>query len=130
MATGGNSHLGGDDFDKVIMDWLMGDFYKKHGVELWLFPEALQRVREAAEQAKIELSSSDFVEIKVPYIVASGNVPLHLQRTLTRRNSSNLSSRLLPNVTCLVRKLLAMLVYLYLRLTGSSWLVVQLVCRL
>lgn len=90
MATGGNSHLGGDDFDKVIMDWLMGDFYKKHGVELWLFPEALQRVREAAEQAKIELSSSDFVEIKVPYIVASGNVPLHLQRTLTREKFEQL----------------------------------------
>lgn len=90
MATGGNSHLGGDDFDRVIMDWLMEDFYKKHGIELWLFPEALQRVREAAEQAKIELSSSDFVEIKIPYIVASGNVPLHLQRTLTRKRFEQL----------------------------------------
>ena len=65
MATSGNSHLGGNDFDKVIMDWLVGDFYKKHGVELWLFPEALQRVREAAEQAKIELSSSKLMLSKI-----------------------------------------------------------------
>lgn len=84
MATSGNTHLGGDDFDMAIMDWLISGFNREYETDLWKFPEAVQRIKEAAERAKVELSSFDITEINIPYLMAIDNIPLHLQCTLTR----------------------------------------------
>ena len=77
-STNGDTHLGGDDFDKVIMDWLAEEFQKDENVDLRKDPMALQRLKEAAEKAKIELSSSSETEINLPYITAIDGVPKHL----------------------------------------------------
>src|ERR1019366_6234072 len=77
-------HLGGDDFDKVIMDWLAAEFKKNEAIDLHKDPMALQRLKEAAEKAKIELSSSQETEINLPYITAVDGVPKHLVKKLTR----------------------------------------------
>ena len=84
LSTNGNTHLGGDDFDQVIIDWLVGDFKAKEGVDLTADPMAMQRLKEAAEKAKIELSSGSSTEINLPYITAVGGAPKHLVTTLTR----------------------------------------------
>ena len=83
-STNGDTHLGGDDFDHVIIDWLADEFKKDEGVDLREDPMALQRLKEAAEKAKIELSSSTSTEINLPYIMPVNGVPKHLVKTLTR----------------------------------------------
>ena len=84
LATNGNTHLGGDDFDHVIINWLVEEFRKDEGADLSQDPMAMQRLKEAAEKAKIELSSSTTTEINLPYIMPVGGVPKHLVKTLTR----------------------------------------------
>ncbi len=83
-STNGDTHLGGDDFDQRIIDWLADEFKKEEGVDLRKDPMALQRLKEAAEKAKIELSSSTTTEINLPYIMPVDGVPKHLVKTLTR----------------------------------------------
>ena len=83
-STNGDTHLGGDDFDKVIMDWLADEFKKEENIDLRKDPMALQRLKEASEKAKIELSSSSETEINLPYITAVDGVPKHLVKKLTR----------------------------------------------
>ncbi len=83
-STNGDTHLGGDDFDKVIIDYLADEFKKQNGVDLTKDPQALQRLREAAEKAKIELSSSQEAQINQPFITQGKDGPLHLTMTLTR----------------------------------------------
>jgi molecular chaperone DnaK len=83
-STNGDTHLGGDDFDKMVMDWLADEFKKDENVDLRKDPMALQRLKEAAEKAKIELSSSSETEINLPYITAVDGVPKHLVKKLTR----------------------------------------------
>ena len=83
-STNGDTHLGGDDFDHVIIDWLADEFKNDEGVDLREDPMALQRLKEAAEKAKIELSSSTSTEINLPYIMPVNGVPKHLVKTLTR----------------------------------------------
>jgi molecular chaperone DnaK len=84
LSTDGDTHLGGDDFDQSIIDWLVSEFKDENGIDLAKDPMALQRLRESAEKAKIELSSSSSTEINLPYIMPVDGVPKHLVRTLTR----------------------------------------------
>jgi len=84
IATSGNNHLGGDDFDQRIIDWLAEDFKKQHGIDLREDKQALQRLRDAAEKAKIELSTKLETDISLPYIAATSSGPLHLETRLTR----------------------------------------------
>ncbi|XMD99857.1 MAG: molecular chaperone DnaK [Candidatus Karelsulcia muelleri] len=95
LSTSGDTHLGGDDFDKVIIDWLGKEFKKEQGVDLRNDSMALQRLKEAAEKAKIELSSSSKTEINLPYITANADGPKHLVKTLTRANFEKLSDHLM-----------------------------------
>src|SRR5258707_11253374 len=94
-STDGDTHLGGDDFDQVIIDWLADEFKNDEGVDLRKDPMALQRLKESAEKAKIELSSSTQTEINLPYITASDRVPKHLGKTLTRAKFDQLSASLI-----------------------------------
>ena len=84
LSTNGDTHLGGDDFDEVIIDWLADTFQKAEDIDLRKDPMALQRLKEAAEKAKIELSSSSQTEINLPYVTATASGPKHLVETLTR----------------------------------------------
>ena len=93
-STNGDTHLGGDDFDKVIMDWLADEFQKDEAVNLKKDPMALQRLKEAAEKAKIELSSSSETEINLPYITAIDGVPKHLVKKLSRAKFEQLADNL------------------------------------
>jgi len=93
-STNGDTHLGGDDFDKVIMDWLAEEFKKDENVDLRKDPMALQRLKEAAEKAKVELSSSSETEINLPYITAIDGVPKHLVKKLTRAKFEQLADSL------------------------------------
>ncbi len=93
-STNGDTHLGGDDFDKVIMDWLADEFRKDENVDLRKDPMALQRLKEAAEKAKIELSSSSETEINLPYITAVDGVPKHLVKKLSRAKFEQLADSL------------------------------------
>src|SRR5579875_2920564 len=93
-STNGDTHLGGDDFDKVIMDWLAEEFKKEENVDLRKDPMALQRLKEAAEKAKIELSSSSETEINLPYVTAIDGVPKHLVKKLTRAKFEQLADNL------------------------------------
>ena len=93
-STNGDTHLGGDDFDKVIMDWLANEFKADESVDLRKDPMALQRLKEAAEKAKIELSSSSETEINLPYITAVDGVPKHLVKKLTRAKFEQLADTL------------------------------------
>ncbi|WP_110504329.1 molecular chaperone DnaK [Candidatus Karelsulcia muelleri] len=95
LSTSGDTHLGGDDFDKVIIDWLVKEFQKEQGVDLRNDSMAHQRLKEAAEKAKIELSSSSKTEINLPYITANADGPKHLVKTLTRANFEKLSDHLM-----------------------------------
>ena len=94
-STNGDTHLGGDDFDHVIIDWLAEEFKNDEGVDLREDPMAMQRLKEAAEKAKIELSSSTSTEINLPYIMPVGGIPKHLVRTLTRAKFEQLADRLI-----------------------------------
>jgi molecular chaperone DnaK len=93
-STNGDTHLGGDDFDKVIMDWLASEFKKDEGIDLHKDPMSWQRLKEAAEKAKIELSSSTETEINLPYITAVDGVPKHLVKKLTRAHFEKLADDL------------------------------------
>jgi molecular chaperone DnaK len=97
-ATAGDSHLGGDDFDQKIVDWIANEFMREHGIDLRKDSKAMQRLRESAEKAKIELSSSVETEINQPYITAKDNEPVHLEMTLTRAKFEELSADLLKRV--------------------------------
>ena len=100
LSTNGDTHLGGDDFDQVIIDWLANGFKADEGIDLTKDPMAMQRLKEAAEKAKIELSSSTSTEINLPYISAEGGVPKHLVKTLTRAQFEQLAHDLIQ--ACLV----------------------------
>ncbi len=95
LSTNGDTHLGGDDFDQVIIDWLVNGFKADEGIDLKRDPMAMQRLKEAAEKAKIELSSSTSTEINLPYISAEGGVPKHLVKTLTRSQFEQLAHNLI-----------------------------------
>ena len=94
-STNGDTHLGGDDFDHVIIDWLAQEFLREEGVDLRKDPMALQRLKEAAEKAKIELSSTTSTEINLPYIMPVNGVPKHLVKTLTRAKFEQLADSLI-----------------------------------
>ncbi|MFY8188064.1 MAG: molecular chaperone DnaK [Flavobacterium sp.] len=94
LSTNGDTHLGGDDFDQVIIDWLAGEFNAEEGIDLRKDPMALQRLKEAAEKAKIELSSSSQTEINLPYVTATATGPKHLVKTLTRSKFEQLAETL------------------------------------
>ena len=93
-STNGDTHLGGDDFDHMIIDWLAEEFIKDEGIDLRKDPMALQRLKEAAEKAKIELSSSTTTEINLPYIMPVDGIPKHLVKTLTRANFEKICDKL------------------------------------
>ncbi|MBP5408612.1 MAG: molecular chaperone DnaK, partial [Prevotella sp.] len=95
LSTNGDTHLGGDDFDQVIIDWLVQEFKNDEGADLKTDPMAMQRLKEAAEKAKIELSSSTSTEINLPYIMPVGGVPKHLVKTLTRAKFEQLAHDLI-----------------------------------
>ena len=95
LSTNGDTHLGGDDFDQVIIDWMASEFKAEEGIDLKQDPMALQRLKEAAEKAKIELSSSTTTEINLPYITAVGGVPKHLVKSLTRAKFEQLADSLI-----------------------------------
>ena len=95
LSTNGDTHLGGDDFDQVIINWLVEEFKKDEGADLTADPMALQRLKEAAEKAKIELSSSTSTEINLPYIMPVAGVPRHLVKTLTRAKFEQLANGLI-----------------------------------
>ena len=94
-STNGDTHLGGDDFDKVIIDWLADEFKTEENMDLRKDPMALQRLKEASEKAKVELSSSSETEINLPYITAADGVPKHLVKKLTRAKFEQLADNLL-----------------------------------
>ncbi|MEG0948677.1 MAG: molecular chaperone DnaK [Bacteroidales bacterium] len=94
-STDGDTHLGGDDFDHVIVDWLAEEFQKNEGIDLRKDPMALQRLKEAAEKAKIELSSTTSTEINLPYIMPVNGIPKHLVVTLTRAKFEQLADKLI-----------------------------------
>jgi molecular chaperone DnaK len=93
-STNGDTHLGGDDFDKVVMDWLADEFKKDEAIDLRKDPMALQRLKEASEKAKVELSSSSETEINLPYITAVDGVPKHLVKKLSRAKFESLADNL------------------------------------
>ena len=94
LSTNGDTHLGGDDFDQVIIDWLADEFKSEEGIDLRNDPMALQRLKEAAEKAKVELSSSAQTEINLPYVTATATGPKHLVKPLTRAKFEQLSDTL------------------------------------
>jgi molecular chaperone DnaK len=106
-STNGDVHLGGDDFDQVIIDWLADEFNKDEGIDLRKDPMALQRLKEAAEKAKIELSSSTSTEINLPYIMPVDGVPKHLVRTLSRAKFESLADNLVKRSMDPVKKALS-----------------------
>src|SRR3990167_165150 len=94
-STNGDTHLGGDDFDRVILDWLAEEFKKEQGIDLKGDKQALQRLRDAAEKAKIELSSTMEAEISIPFVTASDSGPKHLEMKLSRAKLESLVSSLI-----------------------------------
>ena len=94
-STNGDTHLGGDDFDQVLIDWMAEEFKSEENMDLRQDPMALQRLKEAAEKAKVELSSSSQTEINLPYITATASGPKHLVRTLTRTQFEKLADKLI-----------------------------------
>jgi molecular chaperone DnaK len=105
-STAGDNHLGGDNFDKAIVDWLVAEFKKSQGIDLSADPMALQRLYEAAEKAKIELSTTQETQINLPFITADASGPKHLDTRLTRAKLSELTSDLLDRVVKPVRQAL------------------------
>jgi molecular chaperone DnaK len=105
-STAGDNHLGGDNFDKAIVDWLVADFKRDKGIDLAADPMALQRLYEAAEKAKIELSTTQETQINLPFITADASGPKHLDTRLTRAKLSELTSALIDRVVAPVRQAL------------------------
>ena len=95
LSTDGDTHLGGDDFDQVIIEWLANEFKDEHGIDLTQDPMALQRLREAAEKAKVELSSTSSTEINLPYLMPVDGMPKHLVRTLSKSKFEQLADSLI-----------------------------------
>ena len=93
-ATNGDTHLGGDDWDNVLMDWILDEFKKESGMDLRKQPEALQRIKEEAEKAKIALSSATSYDINLPFVTADASGPKHIQKTLTRAKMEQLTDKL------------------------------------
>jgi molecular chaperone DnaK len=106
-ATAGDNHLGGDNFDKAIVDWLVSEFKKSQGIDLSQDPMALQRLYEAAEKAKIELSTTQETQINLPFITADSSGPKHLDTRLTRAKLNELTAELLDRTVSPVRQALA-----------------------
>ncbi len=106
-STNGDTHLGGDDFDQTIIDWLAQEFLKDEGIDLRKDPMALQRLKEAAEKAKIELSSTTTTEINLPYIMPVNGIPKHLVKTLTRAQFEKLADHLIQKTVEPCRKALS-----------------------
>ena len=104
LATAGNNHLGGDDFDAAVSAWLVEDFKRRHRVDLSRDPVAMQRVGEAAEKAKIELSTLSETTVNLPYIAVSHGAPLHLEATLTRARFNELTAHLVQATADPVRR--------------------------
>lgn len=94
LSTNGDTHLGGDDFDEVLIDYLADNFQKAEDIDLRKDPMALQRLKEASEKAKIELSSSSQTEINLPYVTATASGPKHLVETITRSKFEQLAEEL------------------------------------
>ena len=105
-ATAGDNHLGGDNFDKALVDWLVSEFKKSQGIDLSADPMALQRLYEAAEKAKIELSTTQETQINLPFITADASGPKHLDTRLTRAKLNELTSDLLDRTVAPVRQAL------------------------
>ena len=105
-ATAGDNHLGGDNFDKAVVDWLVSEFKKSQGIDLSADPMALQRLYEAAEKAKIELSTTQETQINLPFITADSSGPKHLDTRLTRAKLNELSAALLDRTVAPVRQAL------------------------
>lgn len=103
-ATNGDKHLGGDNFDEKIIDWLIQEFKNENGIDLKRDTQALQRLKDAAEKAKIELSNSTSTEINLPYITADSTGPKHLVKTITRAQFENLCSDLIQRCTIPCKK--------------------------
>ena len=95
LSTDGDTHLGGDDFDQVIIEWLANEFKDEHGIDLTQDPMALQRLREASEKAKVELSSTSSTEINLPYLMPVDGMPKHLVRTLSKSKFEQLTDSLI-----------------------------------
>ena len=106
-STNGDTHLGGDDFDEVIIDWLAEEFKKDEGIDLRKDPMSLQRLKEASEKAKIELSSSTSTEINLPYIMPVDGVPKHLVKTLSRSKFEQLADKLIQATLAPCKKALS-----------------------
>src|SRR5690606_26538351 len=106
-STNGDTHLGGDDFDQVIIDWLADEFKKEQGIDLKNDRQALQRLKEAAEKAKIELSSAQQTEINIPFITADASGPKHLNVNLTRSKLEQLVGDLVDGTIKPVKNALA-----------------------
>ena len=106
-STAGDNHLGGDNFDKAIVDWLVSEFKKAQGIDLQSDPMALQRLYEAAEKAKIELSTTQETQINLPFVTADQSGPKHLDMRLTRSKLAELTGALLDRVVAPVRQSLA-----------------------
>ena len=107
LATNGDTHLGGDDFDQRIIDWMAEDFQKENNIDLRKDPMAMQRLKEAAEKAKIELSSATSTEINLPYIMPVDGIPQHLVMTLTRAKFEQLADKLIRDTIEPCKKALA-----------------------
>src|SRR3712207_856178 len=97
-STAGDNHLGGDNFDKAVVDWLVGDFKREQGIDLSQDPMALQRLYEAAEKAKIELSTAQETQINLPFITADQSGPKHLDQRMTRAKFNELTAKLVDRV--------------------------------
>jgi len=106
LSTNGDTHLGGDNFDEVIVDWLLDEFKSENNMDLSSDPAALQRLREGAEKAKVELSNSKQTEINLPYITADGTGPKHLVKTLSRAKFESMVDGLVKKSLAPVRKAL------------------------
>ncbi|SDW36758.1 molecular chaperone DnaK [Kandleria vitulina] len=107
LATAGNNHLGGDDFDKAVMDWMVSEFKKEQGIDLSSDNMAMQRVKDAAEKAKKDLSGMMQTQISLPFISAGANGPVHLDMTLTRAKFDELTSSLVSATEGPVRQALS-----------------------
>ena len=105
-GTGGDTHLGGDDFDQKIMDWVVKEFKKEQGVDLSKDTLALQRIKEAAEKAKIELSTSMETEINLPFVTSTDTGPKHLLLKLSRAQFENMVSQYIEKSLELVKQVL------------------------
>src|SRR5204863_2298339 len=106
-ATSGDNHLGGDNWDKAIVEWMVAEYKKDQGIDLSADKNSLQRLYEAAEKAKIELSTTQETRINLPFITADASGPKHLEMKLTRAKLSELTSELLDRVVAPVKQALS-----------------------